>query len=206
MERGDGGVRGFGAVVLALALVALVGSGAASATQACKRVEGGGDGKCPGAQSEKELAKGQSFRATSTDLVLTSPTTDVACAGSSLRVRMTSPNGIKLLRGKVPALTFSGCKTSGGTPCTTSVANLPYETVLQKRDILFFDPAGVVIGLNCGLLISCEFVAREQLLEAAGNLLVASGERPLARKGAFCPIAPRLDASYRALPGFTFVP
>ncbi len=190
-------------VVVGLALVLLVGSGLGSATQICQRVEDGGDGKCPNGTFEQELAEGASFRAVSTDVVLTSPAMDITCARSSLRVRMTSPNSIKLLRGKITALSFSDCRTSGGTRCSTSLANMPYEAVLQNRDILFFDPDDIVISLNCGFLVNCELVGEEQLLAAEEDLLVASAERPAAKRG-WCPPVPRIDASYRALPAFTF--
>ncbi len=194
------------AAVATFALMAVGDAGVASATQICKRVESGGDGKCRNGSLEKELAKGESFTATSTDLVLTSPTTSVACSSSSITARLTSKNAIALLRGKITALSFTGCETGGGTPCVVGVANLPYETVFHKTDILVFDKVGgVVFRLNCGFLASCEFEAREQLIELEGGRLVASREIPYARQGTFCPVAPRLDATYSPLRGVTLL-
>ena len=192
------------AAVAALALLALAAPGAASTTQICKRAEGGGDGKCRNGSSERELAKGESFTATSTDLVLTSPSTDVACATSSVTLKMASRNTASLIRSKVTALSFVGCRTSGGTPCVTTVANLPYDAALHRSDILFFDKAGgVAIHLSCGYLVSCEFTVHEQLLALEGNLLVASSERPTTARG-FCPVAARFDATYSTGSRITF--
>jgi len=192
------------AAVAACALLAFAGAGAASATQICKRAEGGGDGKCRNGSSEKELAKGESFTATSTDLVLTSPTTEVACSSSSMTLRMTTENAISLIRGKVTALSFADCSTNGGTPCVSTVANLPYDAVLHRTDVILFDKAGgVSIEFECGYLESCEFTVQVQLIAAAGDLLVASGEIPSTAKG-FCPVAARLDATYSARSGITF--
>lgn len=183
------------AAVAAFALMALAGAEIAAATQICKRVESGGEGKCRNGSFEKELAKGESFTASSIDLVLTGLTTYVTCPSSSVTLKMTSKNSIPLIKGKITALSFTDCKTSGGTGCVATAANLPYEVVLHKEDVIVFDEAGVVFKLHCGYLVSCELTAREQLLGVEGDLVVASEERPLSKKG-FCPVVPRLDASY----------
>lgn len=199
-------MRALGAAVVALVLAVLAGSGVAAATQICESVGSGGDGRCPDGSAEELLAKGKSFRASSTDVVLTSLTTEVTCSTSSITVRLTSKNGVKLLRGKIPALSFTGCETGGGTPCAVTMVNLPFETVFQRTDILVFDEAGVVFRLNCGFLVSCEFEAREQLIELEDGLLVASREIPYGRTGAFCPFAARLDATYSPDGGVTLLP
>ena len=190
-------------VVGAFVVMALVGEESVSATQICKRVKGGGDGKCPNGSFEKELAKGESFTASSTDLVLTSAITNVACSSSAVTLRMTSRNSISLIKGLVTALSFTDCRTTGGTGCITTLANLPYEAVVHREDVIVSDAAGVVIDVRCGFLVSCEFTAQEQLLSVEGDLLVASEERPLAKKG-FCPVVPRLDASYSTRSKITF--
>jgi hypothetical protein len=189
-------------VLAALVLMAFASAWVAAATQVCKQVGSGGDGKCLGGAAERELAKGESFTASSTDVVLTSPTTYVSCESSSITLRMISRNSILLIKGLMTDLSFDGCETSGGTTCVTSVANLPYEAVVQNQDVIVSDAANIPMRLDCGFLVSCELIAREQLLAIEGDLMVASTERPLARKGA-CPVWPRFDASYSA-PGITF--
>lgn len=195
-----------GAVVLALAAIALAGPGTAAASEICKQAAGGGDGRCPDRTAEKQIAKGESFEVSATDAVLTSPVTEISCADSSLRVRMTSRNGIPTLEGKVTALSFDGCETAGGTACTVTLGNLPFETVFHRTDILVFDEAGILFRINCGFLVSCEIEGREQLIELEDGLLVASGERPYAKRGAFCPFAPRFDATYSPPNGLTLLP
>jgi hypothetical protein len=197
------GTRALGAAVVVLALAALAGTQVASATQICKPVKTGGDGKCPNGSLEKELAKGESFTVTSTDVVLTSASTSVTCSRSSVGLKMTSENAISLIRGRVTALSFANCKTAGGTECTTAVSNLPYKVGYHNEDIIVYDEAGIVIEVHCGFLISCELTAQEQLLSNKENLLLASAEEP-GTEGAFCPIAPRFDASYSPRSEFTF--
>ncbi len=199
-------MRALGAAVVALVLAVLAGSGVAAATQICEPAGSGGDGRCPNGSAEALLPKGASFKAESTDVVLTSLTAEVSCSTSTLAARLTSENGIPLLKGKITALSFAGCETAGATPCEVTVANLPYETVFHKTDIIVFDDAGEVIRLNCGFLVSCEFEAQEHLLEPEGDLLAASEERPYAKRGAFCPVGSRLDATYAPLRELTFSP
>ena len=196
-------MRVLGLVVAAVLLMGLAGT--ASATQVCKQVQSGGDGKCPGGPSERELAKGESITAAATDVVLTSLSSSVFCSRSSVRVQLASKNSISLLKGKVTALSFTDCATSGGTPCTVSVANLPYEVVLHKTDLLFFDgTGGVEMRVSCGYLVRCEFTVQEQLLEVEGDVLVADKERPATKKGLLCPLVPRLDATYTTGSRVTF--
>lgn len=197
--------KGLGlAAVAAIALMGLAHAEMASATQVCKQVQSGGDGKCPGGSSEKELTKGEALTASATDLVLTGLSSSVSCARSSVTLRMASENSISLIKGKVTALSFDDCATVAGTPCVATVANLPYDVVLHDTDLLFFDKAGgVSLQLECGYLVSCEFTVQEQLLEVEGNLLVAVDERPATKKG-LCPLVPRLDATYSAGSGITF--
>jgi hypothetical protein len=194
------------AAIAALALLALAGPGAASAAQICKQVPSGGDGQCPGRAAEKQIAKGESFEVSATDAVLTSPVTDISCANSSVRVRMTSENGISTLEGKITALSFDGCETAGGTACTVTLGNLPFETVFHLADVLVFDEAGILFRINCGFLVSCEIEGREQLIELEAGVLVASDERPYAKRGAFCPSVPRFDATYSPPSGLTLLP
>ncbi len=191
------------AAVAAFIVVALAIAGTAAATQICRPVESGGDGKCPDGSLEKELAKGESFTATSTDLVLTGQTSSVSCSSSTARLRMISENSISLVEGLITALSYTDCKTSGGTACTTTVTGLPYEAVVHPPDVIVSDPQGIVVGFKCGFLVRCELKTREQLLEVEGNQLVASSERPSSKKG-FCPLVPRLDATYTTRPELTF--
>lgn len=185
------------------ALLALAGPGGAPATQICEQAQSGGDGKCPNGSSERELAKGESFTLAASDLVLTSPNTYVSCSNSSIRLKMTSKNSISLVRGVITALSFDGCETSGGTACETSVANLPYDAVVHPPDVIVSDEDGMPIQLNCGFLVSCELIGEEHLLEVEDDQIVASAERPAAKKG-LCPAWPRLDATYSAQPELTF--
>jgi hypothetical protein len=185
------------AAVATFALIALAAAEGAPATQICERVGSGGDGRCPGGSAERELAKGGSFTVSSTDAILTSATSEVSCSSSSVRLKMTSRNGISLVKGKVPALSFDGCETAGGTSCNVTFANLPYEAVLHPPDVLVSDPVGIAIHLDCGFLVSCQFTAQEQLLAVEGDLVVAAGDRAATVEG-LCPVAARLDATYSA--------
>jgi hypothetical protein len=183
------------AVIAALAVVALAGTGTALATKVC--VPGTSDGKC--AAGERELATNESITATATNATFTTSITNVTCSDSAFTLKMTGSNTVSSISGEVTALSFSGCKTSGGTLCTVNSFWLPYPASLTTSLLSLTDATGVAAVVKCGFLINCELHSQSVWLSVGfgfpGASFVASEENLLA-SGGLCPENAQFDATY----------
>ena len=153
--------------VAAMVAMAFVGVGTASATGLCSEspetveVEGKALTKC---KTGKAYTTGQEYKAEATNAILENEVENVTCTTSQTTLKQTeantSPASVPLL-GEVTALTFSGCKSSGGFNCTVQSLNKPYKASLSSETGLLTvtgktgEPSASV---SCGLgLLSCVF-------------------------------------------------
>jgi hypothetical protein len=110
------------AAVAALALAAVVGASTASAAVMCKAAPNK-SGVCEGGK----YPSGTEYHSTSTNAVLTvngsGVVSTVSCSHSTVILKQTAESGATSLPGEVTDVTFTECKTNGGTACTVSTTS-----------------------------------------------------------------------------------
>jgi hypothetical protein len=186
------------AAVAAMAVMAFVGAGTASATTVCA-TGGSPQAGCPAGKGEYDGA----INATSTNPLLTNSITNVTCEHSATTIDPATSTGTPI-SGEVTALSFSGnCKTASGTACTVEVLNLPYPGTVEslgggKSDLIVKDPTGAGAKVVCGFLINCTFTTKEATLTMTnGSPSTATASKiVLTRSGGFCPATAEWDATY----------
>jgi hypothetical protein len=108
--------------VAALALAAAVGASTASAAVMCKTAPNK-SGVCEGGR----YPSGTEFHATSTNSVFTmvgsSVVSTVSCSHSTMVLKQTAESGVTSVPFEVTDLSFTECKTNGGTACTASTTS-----------------------------------------------------------------------------------
>lgn len=185
------------AAVAALAVMAFVGAGTASATTLCKT--GGSPEAGCGAGKGEINAETDNIVGTSTNAILTSSLTNVTCEHSETEINPESSTGTPII-GSVEKLTFTGnCKTSSGTACTVQVLNLPYGGSLEGDTLTVTDPIGAGAKVVCGFLINCTFTTKQASLtveNGSPTVAVAAGVK-LERAGGFCPETAEWHATYK---------
>ena len=208
--------------VAALAFMAFVGLGTASATTLCKTgtpeesVCGAGAGK------KKTSATDESITASSTNSKLTggSATFNISCTSSSTTVTATGNSGTTV-PGEVTALSFTGCSTESGITCTNpSVKNLPYpgsieagtggDSKLKTEKGTEAEPK-IGASIVCGGFVSCEFLTNKAELTGTNGSptnFVAKEVNLPKKSGLFCPSAAKWDGTYNVTSpaGFTVLP
>lgn len=192
------------AAVMAVAMMAVFGSASASAEQTvqiCKQVPSpDGDGKCLTGLTEREYDG--AIPLTSENPVLTTNVAIVTCEHSATTTDPEASTGTNSITGSITALSFTGnCKTNGGTACTVTVVNLPYEAHLYTNNLLVTDVTGAGATVKCGFLINCTFTTKEAELSIShsGNNTIAKAEGvQLLRSGGFCPETSTWSAEYVA--------
>jgi hypothetical protein len=115
------------AAIAAMALMAFLGAGSASATVLCTQALT----TCPGGHETGEMYEpGDVIVGTSTNARLTSDLANVKCTNSETEAELESTGGAsETVTGKIIELNFTGCKTEQLVPvnCTVTVNNLPYN-------------------------------------------------------------------------------
>jgi len=118
---------------------------------------------------------------------------------------------------EVTALSFTGCKTSGGTNCTATVVNLPYSGHLTGTVDGYYntfhetitDPVGAGEQLACGFLINCTLTSKELTIHGTDDPPETEiyAENTLSRSGGLCPATAQWDATYAVTspPGLTVI-
>ena len=184
------------AALAAMAVMAFVGAGTASATTLCK-TSGSPEAGC-GAGKGEINAETDNIVGTSTNAKLTSPIANVVCNHSETEIDPASSTGSPIL-GSITKLTFTGeCRTEGGTACTVTVKNIPYEAELEGTTLTAKDAVGAGAKVVCGFLINCEFLANEAKLTITnGSPTTATASKVvLKRNGGICPETAEWDAVY----------
>jgi hypothetical protein len=195
----------FAVVVAAGALAALL-AGPASATVLCQ--EAPKEGICPagkayGAPTEISAVAANPFVVTSGE--------DVTCESSSATLKSSTAGGAsEAVKGTLKALSFSGCKLTGGTSCTVEALDLPYTAeaswtagsngTLAVKNGGGGEPSATV---SCGGALACVFGAEASVSIAGGNpasVSVSGMAMKLSEKTGFmkCPKEASLTATYKA--------
>ena len=144
--------------VAAIVAMAFVGVGTASATGLCSAAPSGAS--CNAGTAYKT---GQTYEAEAVNALLKTNLENVTCATSKTTLKQTQENtgaGVALL-GEITALTFSGCKSSGGFSCTVLSVNAPYKASLLSSTGLLSVTAKTgepSASVSCaGGLLACVF-------------------------------------------------
>lgn len=191
-------IKALGPAFLLASAIVILGASSASAAQICA-VGVFGDEKC--ATTSNEAETDAPIEATSTNSVLTTNVATVTCEHSATVLDPNSSTGTPIT-GSVAALSFTGnCKTNGGTACTVTVVNIPYQASLETGALTVTDPTGAGATVKCGFLINCTFTSKKVELGmfASGNdTVIEASNVELARSGPFCPQTSQWNADYIA--------
>jgi hypothetical protein len=199
------------ALVAAMALTAIMGATSASAaTKLCSTVVNANQGGCPAGKYEYA----GTVKATSTNAILTSSTTNVTCEHSEVTLTANTSTNVPpatSIAGTITNLTFTkNCKTASGTACTVETVNLPYDGHVQgtiegntnTSSLTVTDATGAGALVKCGFLINCTFTTKEATLHgvnisspATTTRFTAAGIK-LNRSGGFCPETAEWHATY----------
>lgn len=189
------------AVIAALATMAFVGAGSASAVTLCKVNQN----PCEAANQYPSGTEINAELETGTKAVLLTNLATVECAGSKSAGKTTATSGSPL-PGTITSLTFTSCKTTAGVGCTVTVLRLPYKVAvaatgggngtLTATSGGAGNPGATVV---CGLVLNCTFSTPSATLTIDGGeptRLLAEGVE-LERSGSICPAEAFWDATYR---------
>lgn len=202
------------AAVAAMAVIAFIGAGSASATVLCKvtPTPNTTEAKCPAAST---YGPGTVIEATSTNPTLTAEPVGVTCTHSIVKGETTTTGGASsTVLGTMTTFDFTGCKEKlFNTSCTVKSVNTSYlmelhwtsgshNGTLTAKNHGFGEPGASVscpfVGLNC------VFGAEPTVNVTGGNpATVTATEVPLTIKaeGGFteCPEEAFWDATYTVL-------
>jgi hypothetical protein len=199
-------IKAFGLVAAAaLAVMAFVGAGSASATTLCQE----NVNPCPAGQRYAKGTKLEASLKTGTNAVLTTkggllnPT--VTCKKSTTTDVLTAESGSPLLN-EITALTFTECTANlGSGKCTVTSVNLPYKSELAATGsgngtltVTSGGKGNPGALVECGELPTCTYGAAKFVLDAIGGAPgeVLAKEEPLSG-GAFpCPPESKWTATY----------
>jgi hypothetical protein len=176
------------AAIAAVAFMAFIGEGTASATQLCTD-SGSGCTEYSG-----------DITGTSTNATLATNLANVECSDSATTIHANSATGTPIL-GEVTALSFTGCRTEVTLiPCTVTVRNLPYSAELEGKSLTVTDAVGAGAKVVCGTVLSCEFLTTKAILTITnGNPTTARAENVALshETGAICPSTATWSATYK---------
>jgi len=192
------------AAVAAMALMAIVGAGTASASELCST----NTAPCTGTKYGQDTTISAQLKS-GTVAFLTNSISNVACKKSTVLITTTNAGTTgEPVKGQAPSpngLTFSECSTASGTACTVTVQNLAYNGTLtattKGNGTLTVqsggsgDPGATVV---CGFLINCTFSTASATLSFTGGspAVAAANGISLSRSGGFCPSTSTWDAEY----------
>ena len=183
-------IFGLAAIAAAVAM-AFVGASSASATALCSANE---------EECASPLGSGTAIEAslkTGTTAVLKTELATVECKKSSTSGKTTSGAGASVT-GVIETLSFSECKTTGGTNCTATAVSLPYSgsitatgggngTLLVTKGSGGGNPGATVTCLG---VIECTFRTPSATLSVFGGspaIAKAAGIELTERSGVLCP-------------------
>jgi hypothetical protein len=187
--------------IAAIAAMAFLGAGTASATRLCKTAAGAGTcGSIYGA--------GTKISASSTEATLVTSLGTVVCKKSTVGGKTTTAGGGAgvPVAGTVESLTFSECKL-GSTSCTATAVHLNYTATVawtsgNNGTFTVGKGTGGAPGAHvvCGSFIDCTFTGEGIQLDVDGGepALVLAKEEVLAKEagGFFCPSSSTWTATY----------
>lgn len=132
--------------------------------------------------------------------VLTTNITNMTCSTSEMEMEFSSSEGTPI-SGAVTALSLAGCETSGGTACTATVNNLPYEASVETSALTLADGEGISFKMVCGFLVNCTFSTKGAALTVTNGSAaeISATEVSLNRTGGFCPAVAKWDPLYEAI-------
>jgi hypothetical protein len=198
-----------GIALAAICLAAAAFASSASATVLCES----STAPCP---VQSTVEEGESLQMESVNTVLTSSLVNVTCSKSTAQLEINGAGGEagEAVTGTITSLTFSGCKTSGGTACTVTTKNLPYDASLEATSggngtMNVSDKVGAGAQVQCGFFINCSLSTEEASLAVTGGTpaSVTAAAIPLEREGGICPEEAFWDATYSvSAPKTLFVP
>jgi hypothetical protein len=192
-------------VVAALAVMAFVGAGSASAVTLCKANESPctGTNKYPSGTAVSAHLKEGTVALLKTNIV------NVTCSESETSGENTLESGSPLT-GLVRTLSFGECETVLGTPCTVTVVHLdalhPYNAsiaatgggngTLTVTGNSLGNPGATV---ECATVINCTFTTASAALSVTGGTmaLAKASEVTLSQSGIKCPSTSTWNAEYR---------
>lgn len=192
------------AALAAVAAMAFLGAGSASATVLCKQAPNGSN-ECAAGQA---YGAGTIIKGTATNATLTSDLSNVICSHSETEAEVSNAGGASsTVTGSIKKLTFTGCK-AGLTNCTVTVLNLPYHAevhagaggngTLTVKSGGKGKPGATVV---CVGIINCTFnnTLFELPVEGGNPAAVVANEVSLAREGGLCGNEAFWDATYTAI-------
>lgn len=184
----------------AMALMAVVGAGTASATELCSTTTT----PCSGTKYSSGTHIEASVVGKAT---LTNSITNVTCEASTVEGETTSSggSGATVVTGTISELTFENCETAGGTSCTVATQGFPAMADVQylsgDNGSMTVTPEGhgePGAHVTCGFFINCTFTTSSITLDVLGGspAHVTASEEVLNRSGGFCPSTAKWDATY----------
>jgi hypothetical protein len=187
------------AAVAAMALMAVIGAGTASATTICA-TGGSPEAGCGAGKGEYS----GTVVGTSTNATLSTDLANVICSHSETTLTPASSTGAPTIGGVVDSLTFTGCETEvTHTPCKVTVRNLPYNASLEALStgttLTVEDSEGAGANVVCTGVIECEFLTPKATLKVEnGSPTVAKAESVSLshEKGLLCPSRATWSATY----------
>lgn len=176
--------KGVACLVLAMAAMAVVGTGSAQAVKACANGSPEGDGCGTG---KKGYSGAVSFSAAS--WTLTNNVTTVHCSIGAMSITLLGSTGLPLAASLVTlSVNPASCETTSGTACEVTTVNLPYNASIEGTTLTVTDPVGAGFTVKCGFLINCTFTTKEGKGSiTSGNPTKVSGTWKMTRSGGFCP-------------------
>ena len=188
------------AAIAATALLAILGSGTASATQLCRSAST----PCPSGDTYGSGTLVSGSLTAATEAVLTTNIDTVKCASSAVQMTTTSAGGTGVgLTASLTGLTFTSCKDSFGTSCTVKSVNLPYTSQFfnggASAELQITSASGAGASVVCGSLINCTFTTKDTVLAVEGAATpptVTATKASLNRSGGICPSTSTWTAKY----------
>lgn len=183
------------AAAAALAAMALLGAGSASATTLCSANE---------EECASPLASGTVIKAESADVVFVTNLQNITCSGSKLEGKTTAASG-EPLTAQITGLTLTGCKTASGASCTHTTLSLPWAAAFEAtgggNGALTLSSGGSGNPgwtYVCGLVMNCTVSTPEATLSVEGGepATLRAEEVELESSGGNCPAGQRVSATY----------
>jgi hypothetical protein len=185
--------------IAAIAAMAFLGAGTASATTLCNTAAGAG--KCA-----SPYPTGTKISASSSEAILKTNLGTVICKKATTTGKTTNAGGAGAVTGTVEGLTFTECKL-GSTNCTVTSVHLNYTASVawtsgNNGTFTVGKGTGGAPGAHvvCGALIDCTFTGEGIQLDVDGGApaLVLAKEEVLAKEsgGFFCPSTSTWTATY----------
>ena len=153
-------------LAVALAAMALVGVGTASATRLCAV----NSSPCPAAST---YGKGTAIKAQlvpGTTSVVSSGFVTVVCTESTMSGKTTSAGGGSgtPVTGSISSVTWKGCKTTSGGSCTASALNTPWSaSVSGSGGNGTMSISGAAGKFTCS--VTCEYEAKSASVSVSGG-------------------------------------